>query len=109
MAPSEITAADLAVFSRQCVDTAEYERLDNDEKRHIQLALGAAKGFVRGYAGLDPDTCELEDVAIAILTIGAEMLDNRQMTAQYAVQNPMVMQILDMHSTNLLPTVEEDY
>ena len=41
MKPSEITAADLAVFSRQCVDTAEYEKLSNDEKRHIQLALGA--------------------------------------------------------------------
>ena len=108
MRPSEITAADLAVFARYCVDAEEYEKLARDEQNQVVLALNAAKGYVRGYAGLDLDQCELEDVSIAILAVGAEMLDNRQVTTQYTGQNPMVMQILDMHSTNLLPTVEED-
>lgn len=108
MRPSEITAADLAVFARYCVDAVEYEKLARDEQNHVALALNAAKGFVRGYTGLDLDRCDLEDVGIAILTVGAEMLDNRQLTAQYTGQNPMVMQILDMHSTNLLPSVEEN-
>lgn len=51
---------------------------------------------------------KLNAILIVILTVGAEMLDNRQLTAQYTGQNPMVMQILDMHSTNLLPSVEEN-
>lgn len=35
------------------------------------------------------------------------MIDNRQVTMQYTGRNPTVMQILDMHSVNLLPSVEE--
>ena len=44
---------------------------------------------------------------ITVLVIATEMLDNRQMTAQYTGQNPTAMQILNMHSTNLLPTVSD--
>ena len=106
MKPSEITAADLGVFSRRCFDAAGYDALDAAERSQVQLALNAAKGYVSGYTGLNLETSELEDVSIAVLTVGAEMLDNRQLTSQYTGQNPMVMQILDMHSINLLPTVE---
>lgn len=108
MTPSEIKASDLAVFARYCFDAVEYDALDDSQKRSIQLALSGAKSYVGGYTGLDLDTCQLEDISVAILTVGAEMLDNRQLTAQYTGQNPMVMQILDLHSSNLLPTVQED-
>ena len=49
---------------------------------------------------------ELEDLAYAVKVMAAEMIDNRQITAQYTGKNPMVMQILDLHSTNLLPSEE---
>ena len=44
----------------------------------------------------------------AIKVIAAEMIDNHQITSQYSCQNPLAMQILDLHSTNLLPSVEEE-
>lgn len=50
-------------------------------------------------------------LAVAIGTdfkvMAAEMLDNHQISAQYTGKNPLVYQILDMHSTNLLPSAEE--
>ena len=58
MRPSEITAADLAVFARYCVDAEEYEKLARNEQSQVALALNAAKGYVRGYAGLDLDRCD---------------------------------------------------
>ena len=108
MKPSEIKAADLAVYARKCFDSTEYAALDTAQKSEIDLALAAAKGYVSGYTGLDLAQTEVEDVTIAILAVGAEMLDNKQLTVQYTGQNPMVMQILDMHSTNLLPTADEE-
>ena len=47
------------------------------------------------------------ELGYAIKTVAAEMIDNRQVTMQYTGRNPTVMQILDMHSVNLLPSVEE--
>ena len=73
----------------------------------IQAALSAARSYCAAYAGIDLDTVAFEDVAYAVCVAAAEMLDNRQMTAQYTGRNPTVMQILDMHSTNLLPSVGE--
>ena len=46
------------------------------------------------------------DITYAIKVMAAEMLDNHQISAQYTGKNPLVYQILDMHSTNLLPSVE---
>ena len=48
-----------------------------------------------------------DELGYAIKTVAAEMIDNRQVTMQYTGRNPTVMQILDMHSVNLLPSVEE--
>lgn len=74
-------------------------------------ALTSAIAYVNGYTGLSLDretVLQYPDLAHAVLTVGAEMLDNRQMTAEYTAQNPMVMQILNMHSTNLLPSVPDE-
>jgi hypothetical protein len=106
MRVSELTPQILAVFSRRCLDADDWKTLDDAQKTEVQAALMAAKGYASGYTGVDLEQSNLEDVTIAILIIGSEMLDNRQLTAQYTAQNPLVVQILSMHATNLLPEVE---
>ena len=87
-------------------------------ERDICLAaLSAATGFVKNYTGIKLDetaarekTAEYdvaEELGYAVKVIAAEMIDNRQVTMQYTGRNPTVMQILDMHSVNLLPSAEE--
>lgn len=61
----------------------------------------------RDSTGLDIEATEQEDLAYAVKALAAEMIDNRQVTMQYTGRNPTVMQILDMHSVNLLPSAEE--
>ena len=107
MKPRQHTHQDVAAFARLIVEKAEYDELSDAEKQGCAMALEAAKSYVAGYTGLDIETTELEDIAYAVLVIATEMLDNRQMTAQYTGQNPTAMQILNMHSTNLLPTVSD--
>ncbi len=51
-------------------------------------------------------TTEQEDLAYAVKVLAAEMIDSHQITAQYTGKNPVAMQIMDMHSSNLLPSVE---
>lgn len=82
MKPRELTVQDVALFSRLIVEKADYEGLSEEEKQNCTLALTAAKAFAAGYAGLDMDTVDLDDVAYAVLVIAAEMVDNHQMTAQ---------------------------
>ena len=74
-------------------------------KAEISAAIAAAaKAAAGAYTRLDMEKTELEDLAYAVKVMAAEMIDNRQITAQYTGKNPMVMQILDLHSTNLLPS-----
>ena len=103
MKPCELTVQDVALFARLIVDKSDYENLSDSEKQDCVMALVSAKAYATGYTGLDMEMTELEDVTYAVLTIAAEMVDNRQMTAQYTGQNPTALQILNMHSTNLLP------
>lgn len=104
MRPCDLTAADVALFARKVLDAAEYEELSDLEKQECEGALAAAKAAAGAYTGLDMEKTELEDLAYAVKVMAAEMIDNRQITAQYTGKNPMVMQILDLHSTNLLPS-----
>lgn len=103
MKPSELTAADVAVFARLIFEKSEFEGLGEAERQGCEAALNGAMAHAAGYTGLDMAACELHDMGYAVCTMAAEMLDNRQMTAQYTGQNPTVMQILGMHSANLLP------
>lgn len=98
----ELTAADLAMYARYAVDRESFDTLPN--RMEIELAFDAAKGFVAGFTGLDLESCEYPDLSVAVLVVGAEMLDNRQMTEQYTAQNPLVMQILHQHAVNYLPS-----
>lgn len=108
MTVNELTAADLASYARYTLGADEFDSLPDETQSDITMALAAAKGYVRSYTGTDIETNEAPELAVAVLTVGAEMLDNRQMTAQYSTQNPMVVQILNLHSENLLPEVEDD-
>lgn len=107
MRPCDLTAVDIALFSRKIVDGAEYEWLTDLEKRECEDALAAAKAVAGSYTGLDMAAVAHEDLAYAVKVLAAEMIDNHQITAQYTGKNPVAMQIMDLHSTNLLPSVEE--
>ena len=112
----KVTAEETAIFARLCLDKKGYTDLPESERDLCQSALSAAIGFVKRYTGikLDEQTareqgidCEATaELGYAIKTVATEMIDNRQVTVQYAGRNPTVMQILDMHSVNLLPSVE---
>lgn len=102
----ELTASDIALFSRLIMDSSEFDTLTDLERRECESALTVAKAVVEGYTGLDMATTEQEDLAYAVKVLAAEMIDNHQITAQYTGKNPVAMQIMDMHSSNLLPSVE---
>ena len=107
MRPRDLMAADIALFSRKILNTAEFDELSVLEQQECEDALAAAKAAATAYTGLDIETTEQEDLAYAVKALAAEMIDNRQVTMQYTGRNPTVMQILDMHSVNLLPSAEE--
>lgn len=107
MKPCDLTAVDIALFSKKIFWAAEYSDLTDMEQRECEGALAAAKAFAGSYAGIDIASTEFEDVTYAIEVAAAEMIDNHQISSEYSCQNPLVMQILDLHSTNLLPSVEE--
>lgn len=108
----QVTPAELALFARLIFETADFTDLPSDDQAMCSALALAAERYCSGQTGLAcardgaTDTDENDDLRYAVLTVGAEMLDNRQMTAQYSTQNPTVTQILAMHSVNLLPSVE---
>lgn len=106
MKPCDLRAEDIALFSRKVLDAAEYEELSDLEKQECIDALAAAKAAAAAYTGLDIEVSALEDLTYAVKVLAAEMIDNHQITAQYTGKNPVAMQILNLHSTNLLPSVE---
>ena len=105
--PSDLTPFQLARFAHMCFEETDYEALDEATRTETAAILEAAVSYCGSYAGLDMTQEQPDSVCYAVLAVGAEMLENRQMTQQYSTQNPTVTQILDMFSTNLLPTVPE--
>jgi len=106
-APSSLTAFQLARFCHLCFDATDYAALPQADKDEISMILDLAVSYCGSYAGLDMTEDQPDALRYAVLAVGAEMYENRQMTQQYSTQNPTVMQILDMYSTNLLPTVSD--
>ena len=106
MKPCDLSAADIALFSRKIIEAAEYEGLSDLEKQECDAALAAAKAVAASYTGLNMATVEHEDITYAIKVLAAEMIDNHQITSQYTGKNPVAMQIMDLHSANLLPSAE---
>lgn len=107
MSPRDLNAVDIALFSRKITGAVEFGSISAEERIECETALQAAKAVAGAYAGIDIDATDFEDVTYAVKVLAAEMIDNHQITAQYTGKNPVVMQILDLHSTNLLPSVEE--
>lgn len=107
MKPCEMTALDIAIFSRKITSAGDVGCLSAEEHRECEDALAAAKAVAGAYAGIDIEKTDFEDITYAVKVLAAEMIDNHQITTQYTGKNPVVMQILDLHSTNLLPSAEE--
>ena len=104
-----IDPVDVAVFSRVCYESGDFDDLPDDDKMQCSAVAEAAERFASGYTGLkcqrDYPTEQSEpngDIRYACHVVAAEMIDNRQMLTQYTTTNPTVTQILNMHSVNLL-------
>lgn len=107
MTPFELKPVDIAFFARKVTEYSEYEGLSDLEKMECEDALEAARAAACAYTGIDmSEMAAYPDITYAIKVMAAEMIDNHQVTAQYTGKNPLVYQILDLHSTNLLPSVE---
>lgn len=108
MLVSDLKPWELARFCRVAFDEDDYNSLDSADKADFQRILPLAVAYCARYAGLDTSQELPDEIGYAIFVVAAEMYDNRQMTQQYSAQNATARQILDMHSTNLLPSVEGD-
>lgn len=110
MKPSELKPVDIAFFARKITESSEFEGLSDLEKKECEDALEASTAVACAYTGLDMRGMDnYPDITYAIKVMATEMLDNRNITAQYNVKNPLVYQILDLHSANLLPIVGREY
>lgn len=107
----QVTAAEIAYFCRAVIEESEFSALPVQEQELFTALAYAAMQYCANQTGLEvsnePAT-DNADLAYAVKTVAAEMYDNRQMTAQYSVQNPTVTAILGGHSVNLLPGVGAD-
>jgi len=111
----KIAADEFAVFARVTISPADYDDLPDGIKAMCSGAVISAERMASAYTGLpcerdaaagDTDADPNDDLKYAVLVTAAEMYDNRQIVTQYQTRNPTVMQILNLHSTNLLPTPE---
>ena len=110
MKPSELKPVDIAFFARKITESSEFKGLSDLEKMECADALEASTAAACAYTGLDMRGMDnYPDITYAIKVMATEMLDNRNITAQYNAKNPLVYQILDLHSANLLPIVGREY
>lgn len=109
-----IDPAKIAVSARVIVDESEFSQLASGEQERFEALAVLAENYCAGYTGLQKereygsDGESNADIYFAAEIVAIDIFDNRQMTAQYSVQNPTVTTILNMHSRNLLPGVGAD-
>lgn len=73
------------------------------ESGFIWHFMNAALAYICSYTGLTEEQVdEHSDLVPVFLTLVNEMHTNRDYTVEKAAENPMVKQILAMHSRNLL-------
>lgn len=95
---SDITVTDVTDYLRIPEVTAEDTAL-------LTTALNVAKQFVMSYTGLDDEGMDAhEDLVIVIYVLCSSMYDNRAYYVDKSNLNNVVESILNLHSTNLLPT-----
>lgn len=87
---------------------AEYVHIEPDDVL-LEPLLEASISFAEKFTGHTAEELdEYEDVTIAILLKISDFYDQRTEHTDKPINNPAVETILSMHSTNLLPTVEEE-
>ena len=104
MANTEI----LKVSDIQVTDVTDYLRIPEvtaEDTALLTTALNVAKQFVMSYTGLDAEGMDAhEDLVIVIYVLCQSMYDNRAYYIDKSNVNNVVESILNLHSTNLLPS-----
>ena len=104
MANTEITK----VSDIQVTDVTDYLRIPEvtaEDTALLTTALNVAKQYVMSYTGLDAEGMDAhEDLVIVIYVLCQSMYDNRSYYVDKSNLNNVVESILNLHSTNLLPT-----
>ena len=99
MKVSELTIPIIANYCRIMDDD-----VSDSENLSLEAMKIAAISYARSYSGLsDLEMERHEDITIAILTLIADMYDNRSMIVDKNNVNRTAEVILSMHAKNLLP------
>lgn len=99
MKVSELTIPIIANYCRIMDDD-----VSDSENLSLEAMKIAAISYARSYTGLSDSEMEShEDITIAILTLIADMYDNRSMIVDKNNVNRTAEVILSMHAKNLLP------
>lgn len=86
-------------------DVKNYLNILHDEDDVlIRSILNGAKSYIKSYTGLSTESLDsYEDLSIALYVIVAESYDNRSMQMDKTSKaNPLIENILNLHSINLL-------
>ena len=85
---SEVTSAKIKAFCG----------VSDDEDGMLEICVGAAKSYIKGYTGLDDAKIdEYEDITVAYLVLINDMYSSRDFSSDRASQNPVTAQILALH------------
>ena len=102
MRVSEIVDQDICTHIRE-----EWENLDDNDMKSLNIMKSAAINYCCGFTGLtEKELDKYEDITIAILSLIADMWNNRDAVGNLKNINPTVDTILSMHCINLLPEAE---
>lgn len=92
-------------------DIADYIRLDDPNESEIntlKTLINISKNFISNYTGrTEQELDNYQDVVIVVLILCQDMWDNRTLYVDKNNLNKVVETILNMHCTNLLPTVDD--
>ena len=92
-------------------DIADYIRLDDPNESEINTLntlINISKNFISNYTGRTAQELDnYQDVVIVVLILCQDMWDNRTLYVDKNNLNKVVETILNMHCTNLLPTVDD--
>lgn len=108
MTYSTIGVPDLLAYLR-----IEQEDLDELETGLLQSFIDSAKAYTQDYTGQTVEYLDAHnDIPIAVLCLAGEMYSRRNMVTNIkgtgtATVNRTVQTILDMHSRNLVPEVND--
>lgn len=85
-------------------DIENYLRIEHDpEDNTVNIIFVASKSFVKGYTGLSDDQLDqYEDLSVVVLSLCAELYDNRQFSVDKDKISPGIKIILELYSVNLL-------